>query len=185
MGTPKTPDPVLFFVGAILADPALDAQVRAALTDAFGPVTAESDLFPFGHTGYYAAEMGDTLHKKFYAFDIIPPDTLADAKLRTNAIEQAAFSRAPGRPSRSVNLDPGYISPSALILATTKNHAHRIYLRDGIYAEVTLRFHTGAFQPWEWTYPDFRTREYIEFFTGLRETLMRRLKPAAPAKSKN
>ena len=69
---------------------------------------------------------------------------------------------------RRINLDPGYISQSKLVLATTKNHGHRIYLGKGIYAEVTLRYRNKAFRPWEWTYPDYRTEEYVEILEEIR-----------------
>lgn len=170
MGTAKTPDPVLLFVGAILSSPDLDGAVRDALAGEFGEIETESRTFSFDHTQYYEEEMGAGLAKKFYAFrKLIDPARIADIKLQTNVLEKRLFSTTDTPRRRRANLDPGYISLSHLVLATTKNHAHRVYLRDGIYAEVTLRFHEGAFRPWEWTYPDYRTPEYIEFFNGLRK----------------
>ena len=73
---------------------------------------------------------------------------------------------------RPLNLDPGYITPAKLVLASTKDHAHRIYLRDGIYAEVTLSFRGRKWQPLEWTYPDYRRDDYQRFFTECREWLL-------------
>ena len=65
-----------------------------------------------------------------------------------------------------MNLDPGYITPAKLVLASTKDHAHRLYLADGIYAEVTLAFRGKQWQPLEWTYPDYRRADFQEFFTA-------------------
>lgn len=169
MGTPKKHDPVLLFVGATLSAPDLENAVREALEAEFGEIERESKLFQFDHTDYYETEMGGGLTKKFHAFrELIDPARIVEAKLRTNILEMELFSTGDPPPRRRVNLDPGYITMSHLVLATTKNHAHRVYLRDGIFAEVTLRFHAGAFRPWEWTYPDYRTPEYIEFFDELR-----------------
>ncbi|MFH1538347.1 MAG: DUF4416 family protein [bacterium] len=169
MGTPKEHGPVLLFVGAILTDAGIEPDVRKALAGEFGEIDAESPLFPFTHTEYYTDEMERELLKKFYAFrELIDPARIVEAKLRTDELERELFSTGDNPPRRRVNLDPGYISLSHLVLATTKNHAHRVYLRDGIYAEVTLRFHRGAFRPWEWTYPDYRTPEYIGFFNESR-----------------
>lgn len=74
--------------------------------------------------------------------------------------------------SRPLNLDPGYLTPAKLVLASTKDHAHRIYLRDGIFAEVTLVYRKGKWQPLEWTYPDYRRDDYQQFFTRCRERLL-------------
>lgn len=169
MGTQKEHGPVLLFVGAILTDAGIEPDVREALIREFGEIEAESPLFSFDHTEYYGDEMGRELLKKFYTFrELIDPARIVEAKLRTNKLEKNLFSTGDDPPRRRANLDPGYISLSHLVLATTKNHAHRVYLRDGIYAEVTLRFQQGAFRPWEWTYPDYRTPEHIGFFNESR-----------------
>jgi hypothetical protein len=56
-----------------------------------------------------------------------------------------------------------------MVLATTKDYSHRIYLGQGIYAEVTLRYRRGAFHPWEWTYPDYGSPRYLEIFAHIRD----------------
>jgi hypothetical protein len=116
--------------------------------------------------------MGTDLKKQFVVFEQpIDPAALADIKRQTNAweAEYAALGRHPE--PRPLNLDPGYITAAKLVLASTKDHAHRIYLRDGIYAEVTLAYRDRRWQPHEWTYPDYRRDDYQQFFTDCRRLL--------------
>jgi hypothetical protein len=117
--------------------------------------------------------MGTDLKKQFFAFErLVDAGELADIKIRTNEweVEHAAAARYPE--TRPLNLDPGYITPAKLVLASTKDHAHRIYLRDGIYAELTLSYRKRAWQPMEWTYPDYRRDDYHRFFTECRSWLL-------------
>ena len=114
--------------------------------------------------------MGPDLHKQFFVFrDLIPADLLAETKLRTNALEKRVRSSAVYPESRPLNLDPGILSLGKFMLATMKDQAHRIYLRDGVYAEVTLRFEAGLFQPWPWTYADYRQQVVLDFLNKARE----------------
>ena len=76
---------------------------------------------------------------------------------------------------RRINIDPGYINAGKLVLATTKDWQHRLYLGEGIYGEVTLRFKGVSFSVWEWTYPDYQTADYIEIFNLIRELFMRKI----------
>ncbi len=151
----------------------LFGEARAALVKVYGPVDHISPLWPFDFTSYYAEESGEGLLRQFLSFaELIDPGKLAEIKLRTNQLEQEHASG--GR--RQINLDPGYVDLSKLVLATTKNHQHRIYLGRGIYAEVTLRYTRKSFRPWEWTYPDYRTNHYVEFFNQVRETYLEQLR---------
>ena len=120
--------------------------------------------------------MGRGLKRRFYSFsESIKPDRLVDIKLLTNEIEDR-FSRSADFPSRRINLDPGYISPAKLVLASTKNYSHRIYLAKGIYAEVTLYFEKGTFHSFPWTYPDYKSKEYLEIFNKIRGGYLKILK---------
>lgn len=140
--------------GVLASDQALLASAEQALTGFFGPVASRSEAGPFAHTRYYAAEMGETLWRQFLVFEQLrPAEELADWKLAANALEQEAGLNAQG--GRRVNLDPGYLAPGKLVLASTKNHEHRIYLRNGIFAELTLRICRRRFAAWPWTYPDY------------------------------
>jgi hypothetical protein len=149
---------------------------RCRLVEVFGPVTMASTPYAFTQTDYYAPTMGIDLRKQFLAFhDLVAPDRLAAIKRTTNALEQqlAASNRWPD--VRPVNLDPGILTLGKFQLATTKDQAHRIYLGEGIYAEVTLRFQAGAFVPWPWTYADYRQPEVLAFLKEVRDDYYRRL----------
>lgn len=173
MARPRAAKPVKLFAGLLSGDPDLLRRARQLLTRRFGPVDLESDLWPFDQTDYYEAEMGPDLQRCFLSFEtLIAPDHLAEIKLGTNAVEQeiAEACLLPDIP-RPVNIDPGYIELTKLVLATTKDRGHRIYLGHRIYAEVTLQYTAGAWQPLPWTYPDYTRPEYHAFFVKVRERL--------------
>ena len=135
----------------------------------FGPTCLISKDFSFHHTAYYEKEMGAGLLKRFLAFEnLVSSDCLPDVKNLTNRLESELTCQALFAESRPLNLDPGLLQLGKFILATTKDQAHRIYLRDGTYAEVTLRFHEGTFEAWPWTYADYRQPGYHEFLTRCR-----------------
>ncbi len=173
MGDIQAPTPVLLIVAmSSRYGEALD-WARETMETCFGPVVLVSEAFDFTETDYYAATMGTDLKKQFVAFEsLIDPGALAEIKRQTNAweAEYAAIGRHPE--PRPLNLDPGYITPAKLVLASTKDHAHRIYLRDGIYAEVTLSYRARRWQPQEWTYPDYRREDFQQFFTACRNRLI-------------
>jgi len=173
MGTIKQPRPVKLIASIFSGDEMLLAVARGALAKHFGPMDRQSDVFPFDHTAYYAPEFGEGLVRQVVAFrDLISPDSLAEIKRATNELERTWT--VDGR--RCVNLDPGYVSLSKLVLATTKNYSHRIYLGQGIYAEATLRYKQGAFHPWEWTYPDYASPRYLELFAQIRTIYLEQLR---------
>jgi hypothetical protein len=145
------------------------------LTALLGPIDLKSPIFDFVFTDYYGLEMGDNLQKRFYSFErLIMPDTLPDIKNATIAIE-GQFSLDG---NRAVNLDPGYLEESKLVLASTKNFSHRIYLRDNIWAEVTMRYAHGKFITHDWTYPDYSQDLGIEFLSRVREIYKGQLEKA-------
>jgi hypothetical protein len=163
------PPPVKLIVGLILAPEAPVVGVRRQLEATYGRIDLESALLPFVATRFYEREMGPGLQRLFWSFEaLIVADGLAGIKHDTNAVERTyAIEAEPGW-RRRVNLDPGYVDLAKLVLATTKDRQHRLYLGRGIYAEVTLRYTGGQFVPWEWTYPDYRTPEYLAFFGAVR-----------------
>ncbi len=166
MGTVKKPLKAVLFTGLIYNKSVNPESIYKLLGEEFGPICLISQTFSFVETDYYKNEMGDELKRVYIAFNkLIHMDQIPDIKLRTNQIETEIFS---GHGKRTVNIDPGYLTSSKVVLATTKNFQHRIYLNTGIYAEVTLRYRKNSFTPWEWTYNDYRRNESIEFFNKLR-----------------
>jgi len=139
----------------------------------FGPIVLASTPFDFTETDYYTSTMGADLKKQFLAFErLIDPATLAEIKCETNHWEAEYAALGLHEEPRPLNLDPGYITPAKLVLASTKDHAHRLYLSGGIYAEITLMYRERRWQPLEWTYPDYRREDFQEFFTQCRRWLL-------------
>jgi hypothetical protein len=176
MAEPRIPEPALLIVAAFSRHGPALAWARDRLQELFGPAALASDPFLFNQTTYYEAEMGPELQKQFLVFqDLAAPENLASIKLSTNTLErQLAVSQSYPEP-RPLNLDPGLLTLGKFLLATTKDQAHRIYLQDGIYAEVTLRFHEGAYEPWPWTYADYREVPVRAFLKQARDYYRRRL----------
>jgi len=169
---------VKLICGMISADRELFEQAEYELADALGPIDVISNIMPFDLTHYYDEQMGSPLWRMFVSFARpVSPAALADVKRRTNAIEAdlAARHRAPDDPPRAINLDPGYIEQAKLVLASMKNFSHRIYLRDGVYAEITLIYRKGAWEPLAWTFPDYASGRYEAFFTEARDHLTRHI----------
>jgi hypothetical protein len=173
MGTPRVAKPAKLMMSLISAEDKILMRAMEDLKSLYGEVDLLSDVLPFDFTRYYDEEMGTPLFRRFIAFkELVQREVLADIKRTTNGVE-GRYSRD-GR--RKVNIDPGVLSEENLVLATTKGFAHRIYLRDGIYADLTLIFRKGSFRAQEWTYPDYRQGEVIELMNGLRGSYLKQLK---------
>ncbi|HHP51034.1 MAG TPA: DUF4416 family protein [Moorella mulderi] len=173
MGKIREVLPVKIFCGLLYREEAVRIRAQRCLEEHWGEVDLEAGPFPFSFTDYYFQEMGGDLKKYFLGFrDLKSPEDSCLWKLFTNSLEEK-FSRD-GR--RAVNLDPGYIDSAKVVLFSTKNFYHRIYLGKGIYGEVTLYYSKGEYRCFPWTYPDYRTPEYINFFTKLRELYHQQLR---------
>jgi uncharacterized protein DUF4416 len=173
MGDVSEPTRVLLVIAVISRhDSALEWAGEIA-SQKLGPIALTSDAFDFTETDYYTATMGTGLKKQFIAIGRpIDPAALAEVKRTTNQWEVDYASQSAHPEPRPLNLDPGYITGAKLVLASTKDHAHRIYLRDGIYAELTLMYRHRRWQPLEWTYPDYRRADFHQFFDACREYLL-------------
>ncbi len=174
MGTTRSPDPALTVISAIYSNEEILDRANNRLRDVLGELRKIGVLQPFSWTDYYQAEMGDNLRRRFVVAErLLPRQLLPELKLFTNKIE-SELARPDG--SRTINLDPGLLSAENFVLATTKNFTHRIYIREGIFAEVTLQYFHGAFEPLPWTYPDYRSDELRSLFNEQRKiylTLLR------------
>ena len=145
---------------------------KAQMETEWGPVQFESPRFEFTETRFYAETMGEELSKQFFAFrQLIDPASLASVKIRTNDLENTYLQQSDGAVIRPVNIDPGYLTEAKLVLATTKDRDHRIYLQQGIFAEVTLHYHRKMWQKSRWTYPDYQREDFHAFFSRCRDWL--------------
>jgi hypothetical protein len=171
------PKPVKLVAGILAADEAALKAAREELEKRFGKIDLESEVWPFESTEYYADETGPAILRQFVGFEkLVDPEILADVKHATNEIEQKLAAKPAGSPPRPANIDPGMIEPAKLVLASTKNYSHRIYIGGNIYAEVTLVYEKGSWQPMTYTYPDYRKGRYMEFFEKARRRLLEQLR---------
>jgi hypothetical protein len=176
MAKSRKTSPVLLVVAGFSRHANALAWANDQLEQLFGPVDLCSVSFAFTQTGYYAESMGHGLRKVFWVFhNLVEPDFLPEAKHLTNELEAKLAGKPDYPESRPLNLDPGLLALGKFMLATTKDQGHRIYLRDGIYAEVTLRYQGGQFEPWPWTYADYRLPNVHAFLLEARHYYRQRL----------
>lgn len=177
MGVIRKPDPVILFVGMIARDEGLFGLASEELKRNYGEFFYQSPIYPWDHSDYYEDEIGGELKRRFIFFvNHIMPDKITDIKIETNRIEDLFSRKEDGKRKRMINIDPGYMSLAKIVLATTKDFSHRIYLRDGIYSEITLIYQHDSYQPLPYTFPDFRSEDYIKLFNRIREILRSSLK---------
>ncbi|HUU15829.1 MAG TPA: DUF4416 family protein [Sedimentisphaerales bacterium] len=173
----KEPNPVKLIVGILAANYQCLHTAADALNDKFGKVDFTSEVWPFDKTDYYRDQTGPHILRQFVSIkQLIDPGKLAKVKHQTNKLEQKLAKTLALPLPRPVNLDPGIIEPSKLVLATTKNYSHRIYIGKKMYAEVTLIFDKGRWQPQAYTYPDYKQQCYFDFFEIVRTRLLEQLK---------
>ena len=177
VGSIFKPRPVNLIVGALTSIPELFQRIEEEVEGHFGHIDIRSAVLPFEFTDYYHEEMGSGIQRRFYSLErLIMPDEIARIKAQTNALEESFTASRHYSVKRPINIDPGYINESRLILASTKDFSHRIYLRDGIYAEVTLNYRKGKYEVFPWTFPDYRTADYQDFFLKVRGLYVDKLK---------
>lgn len=175
MGRVKPVRPAALLCAFLYGEAALGEASLGQMEKLFGPVSRLQDPFPFAHTDYYCKEMGAPLTKRIALFErLVPPAELAEIKIITNHLESEFLREG----KRGVNLDPGLLELGRVVLASTKDCAHRIYLTRGIFGEVTLLYQRGSFQPLPWTYPDWRSRESLGFLNSARLWYLKRLADA-------
>ena len=170
MATIKQPIPVKLICGLTYAPSVMAEELVHVLESTFSLVEMQSPAYDFSSfTSYYEEEMGKNLSKLFICFEgLYDPAFLALSKIKTTEIENKYLDQG----ARKINLDPGYITAAKLVLATAKDFAHRVYLGQGIYGDVQLRFRNGQFEPSKWTYPDYQTELAMTFFNQVRHHFM-------------
>ena len=173
MSAPRPADEVKLIVSLFAGDDGLLTETLRALVERYGETDFVSAPLPFDFTDYYAKEFGGSLIRRLASFArLIRPESLPDVKNDSNALE-ASLVQA-GR--RRINIDPGYLATAHLILATGKGFSHRPYLRDGIYADLTLIYQGKSFQTLPWTYPDYAGTQMQEMLLRIRERYLLQLR---------
>ncbi|MGB9715001.1 MAG: DUF4416 family protein [Thermodesulfovibrionales bacterium] len=173
MGRTRNPDPVLLFISTLYSNNDTFYRSKEILEKNFGDVLFISPSLTWEYSTYYKDEIGWPLYRQLIFFQkLIDPGVLADVKLRTNEIELSLSLEG----KRSINLDPGYLTLSKVVLASTKNYAHRIYLGKGIYGEVTLIYKKSMYKPHLFTYKDYQDKTHIDIFMKAREMLKNKFK---------
>jgi hypothetical protein len=176
MGSIHAFNPVKLFAGILVASEDLIPGVESQLCSRYGDLDHRSPILPFTFTDYYQKETGDHILRVFFSFEtLIDAARLPEIKNETNVVEEQ-FAAASPFVKRPVNLDPGYLENSKIVLASTKNFYHRTYLNSGIFAEVTMHFRAGGFQFFPWTYPDYQSPEYQRFFLEVRGLYRKQLR---------
>ncbi|HPW18167.1 MAG TPA: DUF4416 family protein [Candidatus Aminicenantes bacterium] len=176
MAQPREFAPVKLICGVIYRESPLYEEVKARLEAEWGRADSESPAFPFDLTGYYEDEMGGDLLRRFLSFEtLVPPESLPAAKLWAIELE-AMVRQGRGVTGRPVNIDPGYLTASAVVMATAKDFAHRIPLARGIYAHLECLFTRTGVRTLDWTYPDLRREPPQAYFREVREIYLRQLR---------
>ncbi|MEM7781730.1 MAG: DUF4416 family protein [Planctomycetota bacterium] len=175
MGEINLPRPVLLVTAVSSRYDECFDWTKGQLQQAWGKVQFESPRFEFSETKFYRQEMGVDLKKQLLAFEaLVDPVSLAQRKIFSNQLEERLKSDREYPESRPLNIDPGYMTEAKLVLATTKNRDHRIYLQQGIYAEITLFYQGKKWNSSRWTYPDYCRHDFQEFFDLCRNWLRER-----------
>ena len=172
----RPPKPAKLVIGFFLKEKGVVIPVIKALIDQYGAIDMISSWLPFNFTTYYHDELGTPLFRRLIAFkQLIHQASLADIKLFTNDIEHKHSING----KRMVNIDPGYLLHERFVLATGKNYSHRIYVGKGIFADLTLMYTKGRFEPLPWTYPDYASETIIAFLKQVRKKYVIDLRQAA------
>ena len=177
MGTLRAPNPAKYFVGLLSSDGELLDSIEKDLSAVLGAIDARSNTLPWNLSRFYEDEMGVDLLRRFVSFrPLVSPGDLAEIKLQTHELERKyQLGVAPGS-GRRINIDPGYLDLGKVVLASTKNAGHRIYLKSGIYGETTLLYYNGAFRACPYTYPDYLWAETLSFLISLRSRYLSQMK---------
>jgi hypothetical protein len=173
LAKPQIPDPVKLFVAALWTESGALQRAIAELCSQWGDIDFAGADHPFDMTDYYEPEMGERLHRRLISFALlVPPESISEAKHLTNGIED----RIAGEKGRMVNLDIGYLDHNKIVLASFKGAGQKIYLRDGVWADLVARYRKGGYSPFEWTFPDFKDGRYDQELLKIRQIYMQQLR---------
>ncbi len=172
LGKGKFP-PVKNFISVIHSDNKLFEKFKREISNIFGQTDTVSPPFPFDFTDYYKPEMGENLVRQFFSFETLTEaDFIVEIKKKCLEFEEIYSQNG----KRKLNIDPGYIDLYKLVLVSEKYMGHKIYLRDGICADMVLLLGKSKVTPFMWTFPDFKSGRYDEYILTLRKGYKNRLK---------
>jgi hypothetical protein len=173
MGVVGEAKKVKLFCGIIFSNEWIKQKLFDILKERFGEIDLVSGEIPFDFSNYYNPEMENNLRRFWISFEnLIFTSELADIKIFTNSVENNFAVNN----KRKINIDPGYVTPANIVLATTKDFSHRIYLSKGIYGEVTTIYEKGEYIKLPWSYPDYLSLAATDFFLKIRTKLIKQLK---------
>ncbi|MEI6079843.1 MAG: DUF4416 family protein [bacterium] len=173
MSSPRTEHPAFLFTAVLFSPQADIKKVLNELKEKIGEFLTTSKDIAFVWSDYYEPEMGKDLKRVFVVYkEVIQRDEIVRIKRLTDEMEKEYLCNG----KRTVNIDPGLLCLENIILATNKPFFHRIYLTNGVYAEVTLFYKHGSFNPVEyWSYPEYRSTPVLDFFNKARNVLAEKL----------
>ncbi|NQT32945.1 MAG: DUF4416 family protein [Candidatus Omnitrophica bacterium] len=161
--------PVKLIASIIFKDKEVLADAEGKLKKLYGPGEELELTLPFDKTDYYYPEMGEPLERKLICFKkLVNKEKIEGIKIASNRIEDLFKNGG----KRSINIDPGYVTEAKLVLLTTKDYTHRVYIGRKIFAESALFFQNETFNPWPWTYPDYASDEMVGYFNKVRALYM-------------
>ncbi len=173
MGIESTHIKVKLVIPVLYSDENILGKIIPELYDEFGETDFRSESFIFSFTNYYDDEMEGETFRTFFSFKkLIDIEELVNIKKKTNWLELKYSVNG----KRKVNLDPGYLELGKFVLATTKDQQHRLYIRDGIYEEITLYYRAKIWRHYDWTYPDYRSENYKSILMQVREIYYKQIK---------
>ncbi len=152
---------IKLIVGAIYSDIEILNLAKAQILGLNHIINAQSKEFPFNLTKYYNSEMGPNLRRCFLALKGL--ENIEDAykwKIQMTEIENNLSHYG----KRRINLDPGYLDSQKIMLFSKKSGPQKVYIRKGIWGDITLIKQKDGFQYLPWTFPDIREGRYNSFF---------------------
>ncbi|NLL12134.1 MAG: DUF4416 family protein [Fibrobacter sp.] len=161
--------PVKYFVAVLYREEEYLDKARILMENAWGRIDIEGNAHLFDVTEYYKPEMGSPIFRRLCSFEKLQlPTFLVEMKIRCNQMEQQLSIDG----KRTVNLDAGYLDHNKVVLASAKEAGQKIYLDRGIYADLAGRYKSGKYQPFEWSFPDFRDGRYDQELLAIRKKCM-------------
>lgn len=175
MTTPDAPLPVKLVAAVLKTPDAPFDSARKAMAAQWGAIDFEGEDCPFDMTDYYEPEMGKGLARRWLAFaqlKLPAPETLAAMKHQAFSLEQS-FAQD-GR--RTINIDVGYMDTNKVVLASFKYMAQKMFIGQGIWADPVCYYRKGRFEPFPWSFLDFKAKCYDKVLVAIREQYKRQLR---------